>query len=184
MVFYQRVLLVVKRFVSRLIFLHSVSVLGPRDESIHHFLSSNLPLRACMLSRFSHVQLFVTLWTVAHQAPLSLEFSRQEHWSGFPCPPPGIFATHGSNLHLLLYKQILYCWAHQGSPKSSSTGWHMVWRHRFYHSDHTPCYYSAAHCADVKEWLPRVMCSQWLSEVILSQGNVHCPRWVLGMHPE
>ena len=30
-----------------------------------------------------------TPWTVAHQAPLSMEFSRQEHWSGLPCPPPG-----------------------------------------------------------------------------------------------
>ena len=37
----------------------------------------------------SHVQLFVTPWTVACQAPLSMGFSRQEYWSGLPCPPPG-----------------------------------------------------------------------------------------------
>ena len=37
---------------------------------------------------FSHVQLFVTLWTVAHQAPLSMEFSRQEYWSVLPLPTP------------------------------------------------------------------------------------------------
>ena len=43
----------------------------------------------CVLSCFSHVQLFVTLWTIACQAPLSMEFSRQEYWSGWPCPPPG-----------------------------------------------------------------------------------------------
>ena len=43
----------------------------------------------CSLSCFSQVWLFATLWTVAHQAPLSMEFSRQEHWSGLPCPPPG-----------------------------------------------------------------------------------------------
>ena len=42
-----------------------------------------------MLSHFSHVQLFVTPWTVAHQAALSMGFSKQEYWSGFPCPPPG-----------------------------------------------------------------------------------------------
>ena len=42
-----------------------------------------------VLSRFSHVQLFVALWTVARQAPLSMRFSRQEYWSGLPCPPPG-----------------------------------------------------------------------------------------------
>ena len=41
-----------------------------------------------MLSRFSRVQLFTTLWTVACQAPLSGEFSRQECWSGLPFPTP------------------------------------------------------------------------------------------------
>ena len=43
----------------------------------------------CFLSHFSCVQLFVTLWIVAYQAPLSMGFSRQEYWSGLPCPPPG-----------------------------------------------------------------------------------------------
>ena len=38
---------------------------------------------------FSHVCLFMTPWTVAFQAPLSMGFSRQEYWSGWPCPPPG-----------------------------------------------------------------------------------------------
>ena len=42
-----------------------------------------------MLSPFSRVQLFAIPWTVAHQAPLSMEFSMQEYWSGLPCPPPG-----------------------------------------------------------------------------------------------
>ena len=46
-------------------------------------------VRVCMLNHFSRVQLFVTLWPVAHQAPLSMGFSRQEYWSGLPCPPPG-----------------------------------------------------------------------------------------------
>ena len=39
----------------------------------------------CMLS---HVQLFATPWTVAHQAPLFMGFSRQEYWSGLPLPSP------------------------------------------------------------------------------------------------
>ena len=43
----------------------------------------------CMLSHFCHVQLFETLWTVFCQAPLPMGFSRQEYWSGLPCPPPG-----------------------------------------------------------------------------------------------
>ena len=42
-----------------------------------------------VLSCFSHVQLFVTLWTVACQSPLSMGFSRQEYWSGLPSLPPG-----------------------------------------------------------------------------------------------
>ena len=46
-------------------------------------------------SRFSHVWLFVTLWTVARQAPLSMGFSRQEHWSGLLCPPTGSFPDLG-----------------------------------------------------------------------------------------
>ena len=43
----------------------------------------------CVLSCFSPVWLFVTLWTSAHQAPLSMGFSRQEYWCELPCPPPG-----------------------------------------------------------------------------------------------
>ena len=42
----------------------------------------------CVYS-LSRVQLCVMLWTVAHQAPLSMEFSRQESWSGLPLPPLG-----------------------------------------------------------------------------------------------
>ena len=41
-----------------------------------------------MLSCFSHVRLYVTQWTVPHQAPLSMGFARHEYWSGLPCPPP------------------------------------------------------------------------------------------------
>ena len=41
-----------------------------------------------VLSHFSHVRLFVILWTVAQQDPLFMGFSRQEFWSGLPCPPP------------------------------------------------------------------------------------------------
>ena len=37
----------------------------------------------------SHVRLFATLWAIAHQAPPSMGFSRQEYWSGLPFPSPG-----------------------------------------------------------------------------------------------
>ena len=46
-------------------------------------------MACCVLNHFSHVQFFVTLWAVAHQAPLSMGFSRQDYWSGLPLPPPG-----------------------------------------------------------------------------------------------
>ena len=48
-----------------------------------------------MLSRFGRVQFFGTPWTIAHQAPLSMRFSGQEHWSGLPCPPPGDLPNTG-----------------------------------------------------------------------------------------
>ena len=54
-----------------------------------------------MLSHFSCVPLFVTPWTAAHQAPLSIEFSRQEYWSGFSFSIPRIFLTQESNLYVL-----------------------------------------------------------------------------------
>ena len=48
-----------------------------------------------MLSCFSRIQLCVTLWTVACQVPLSMGFSRQENWSGMPCPIPGELSGPG-----------------------------------------------------------------------------------------
>ena len=74
-----------------------------------------------VLSSFSDIWLFVTLWTVAHQLPLSIRFFRQEYWNGLPCPSPGIFPTQGSNLHLLWLlhcKRILYPLRHLGKPCS------------------------------------------------------------------
>ena len=51
-----------------------------------------------VLSHFSHVQLFVTLWTTAWQAPLSIGFSRQEYWSGLPCLSPEDLPNPGFKL--------------------------------------------------------------------------------------
>ena len=59
-------------------------------------LPNNLYLGQCIFllliswwKSLSCVWLFVTPWTVAHESPLSMGFSRQEYWSGLPCPPPG-----------------------------------------------------------------------------------------------
>ena len=48
----------------------------------------------CVLM-LNHIQLFVTPWTVARQAPLSMGFFRQEYWSVLPCPPPGDLPNPG-----------------------------------------------------------------------------------------
>ena len=51
----------------------------------------------------------MTPWTVAHQAPLSMGFSRQEYWSGSPCPPPGDLPNPGTEPRSLPHcRQILY----------------------------------------------------------------------------
>ena len=52
----------------------------------------------CVLRGFSCIRLFVTPWTAAHQAPLSMGFSRQEYWRGLPCPPPGDLPNPGIEL--------------------------------------------------------------------------------------
>ena len=54
-----------------------------------------IALPMCVLSHYSHVQLFVIPWTVAHQAPLTMGFSRQEYWSGLPFPSPGDLPNPG-----------------------------------------------------------------------------------------
>ena len=64
-----------------------------------------------------------TPWTVAHQAPLSMKFSRQGYWSGLPFPIPGELPDPGIkpvSLHLLHCRQILYphaSWEAQGFRK-------------------------------------------------------------------
>ena len=83
--------------------------------------SSPRLMHACvLLSRFSHVQLFATPWTIAHQAPLSMGFSRQEYWSGSPCPPPGDLSdtvwTHQASCVSCIGRQILYNLNCLGSP--------------------------------------------------------------------
>ena len=74
-----------------------------RNQEGERTVAENLDkyLHACVLSHFSYLQLFGTLWTVARQAPLSMGFFRQEYWSELSCPPPGDLPDQGSNLHLL-----------------------------------------------------------------------------------
>ena len=75
----------------------------------------------CVLSHFSPVGLFATLWTIVHQAPLSMGFSRQEYCNGFPFPPPGDLPDPGketlSPMALALQADSLPM-SHQGSPQN------------------------------------------------------------------
>ena len=74
---------------------------------------------AVKVKSLSHIQLLVTPWTAAHQAPLSMGFSRQEYWSGVPLPSPRmVFSLALIILHswlLLLRSWILLCTSFTGS---------------------------------------------------------------------
>ena len=63
------------------------------DSTFKIFLE--LPYSTKCKRTFSRVQLFVTPWTVAHQGPLFMGFSRQEYWSGLSFPPPGDLPNPG-----------------------------------------------------------------------------------------
>ena len=66
----------------------------------------------CSVKSLSRVRLLATRWTVARQAPLFMEFSRQEYWIGLPFPPPGDSLTQELNPDLLHCRQILYHLSH------------------------------------------------------------------------
>ena len=76
----------------------SVSGSGSRD-----LLPRLLPTYLCVCAKsLSHVQLHVTPWTVACQAPLSMGILQPRYWSGLPCPPPGDLPDPGIELTSLL----------------------------------------------------------------------------------
>ena len=74
-----------------------------------------------MLNHFRNVQLFATLWTVAHQAPLSMGILQEKKYlNGLLCPPPGNLPDLGIKTHICLHlqhcRQILYPLSNLGSP--------------------------------------------------------------------
>ena len=73
----------------------------------------NSNMHVCMLSHFSRVWLFGILWTIVHQAPLFMGFSRQKYWSGLPCPLPGDLPHPGIKPHLFCPKLHLFCLLHR-----------------------------------------------------------------------
>ena len=85
-------------------------IAGGKARSWHH----------CVLSHFGHVQHSATLWTIAHQAPLSLGLSRQEYRSALPCPPPGNLPNPGIKPASLTSPALA------GRSVTSSATWHHI----------------------------------------------------------
>ena len=92
--------------------------LSPFRLSILHTWIS---IHTCVLTCFSRVWLCATVWNVARQAPLSLGFSRQEYWNGFPCPPPGDFSDPEIEIVSLTYPALAYEGFPGGSAGEEST---------------------------------------------------------------
>ena len=140
-----------------------------------------------MLSR---VQLFVTPWTVANQAPLPMGFFRQECWSELPLPSPGeFFLTQESNLGLLHCRQILYCLSHQESLKIHM--FKMCWIWYYFSMSWRPCYYwelraQAWEClTGFRSWLHLLVGGLWVGHfhdktglVIRASSHHFCDDWV------
>ena len=82
--------------------------------STHSFVSATL-LTLSEVKWLSHVQLFVTPWTVAYQAPPSMGFSRQEYWNELSFPSPGDLPDQRIKPGLLHWRQMLYHLSHQGN---------------------------------------------------------------------
>ena len=102
-----------------LILLNAFSVSSDMIVWVSLSIWSNTYMLEGVLSRFSCVQLFVTLWTVACQAPLSMGFSRPEYWSGLPCPPSEVWSRDQTFISYVscISRQALYHQCHLGSPE-------------------------------------------------------------------
>ena len=88
---------------------------------ITHDFNNHLYVSVCA-KLLNKVLLFVTLWTIAHQAPLSKGFSGQEHWGGLPWPPPGDLPNPGikpKSSAAPECRQILYRWATREAQPNS-----------------------------------------------------------------
>ena len=97
-------------------------------QSLNHWTTS-----ACVLHRFSHFWLFVTLWTIALQAPPFVRFSWQEYWSELPCPSPGDLPDPGNPriLCFLLWLVLYHLGSPTGPPGKSPTmtfWFHTLWK--------------------------------------------------------
>ena len=94
----------------------------PHQKFYFHKNAGDLLLLLLLLSRFSRVQFCVTLWTAASQALLSMGFSRQEYWSGLPCPPRGDLPIPGMEPRSPMLQADSLLLSHQGRPAGDLGG--------------------------------------------------------------
>ena len=99
---------------------------GPGAQS-KIFLLPSIPTLSTLICACVHAQLLQScpiLWTVVRQAPLSMGFSRQEYWSGLPCPPPGDLLDLGIKPMSLMPPALQVgslLLSHRGSPHTDPT---------------------------------------------------------------
>ena len=110
-----------------------------RSKTLLHLLLTMGETRVCVCvctcvrvhaPSLSHVWLFATHWTVTHQTPLSVGLSRQEYWSGWPCPPPGDLPDPGIEPVSLLSSALaggLFTTAPPGKPHKYCTSDKSSW---------------------------------------------------------
>ena len=94
---------------------------------LYYTVTSVNHMHVWVLSCFSRVQLCAILWTVAHQAPLSMGFSRKEHWSGLPGPPPGDLSDPGTEPMSVMSPVLA-----DGTHLSTSATWEAPVNHTYF----------------------------------------------------
>ena len=94
---------------------------------LYYTVTSVNHMHVWVLSCFSCVQLCAIPWTVAHQAPLSMGFSRKEHWSGLPGPPPGYLSNPGTEPMSVMSPVLA-----DGTHLSTSATWEAPVNHTYF----------------------------------------------------
>ena len=125
-------------------------------------------LHSCLLSHFSHVPFFVTLWTIASQAPLAIGFSRQEYGSGLSCPLPEDLpdtATETQSYIFCVGRWILYHQHTREMPYQDSTLLLFVIILFLMFKGKTVSFYSAVQL--ISSWLKKKKCENGILNQIV-----------------
>ena len=135
------------------------------------------------MKSLSRVRLFATLWTVAHQVPPSMGFSRQEYWSGLPCPSPGDFPNSGTEPRSSTLQADSLPSELPGKPKNTGVGSLSLLQGIFLTQELNQGF---LHCRQIlyqiAKWQPTLV---FLPGKYYGQGNlVGCNPWVHGVAKE